>query len=129
MKKFFSLFLTVALLLCTLLSLCSCKRDYYVKMDVKDYGSVIIFLDGHNTPKTVKHFVKLVKSGYYDGLSFHRVIKDFMIQGGDGEQCDNVVGEFAPRPTTRARANSSSATRATARSLSTSTAPTPRSAG
>ena len=95
MKKLFSLFLTVALLLCTLLSLCSCKRDYYVKMDVKDYGSVIIFLDGHNTPKTVKHFVKLVKSGYYDGLSFHRVIKDFMIQGGDGEQCDNVVGEFA----------------------------------
>jgi peptidyl-prolyl cis-trans isomerase B (cyclophilin B) len=95
MKRFLSVLLVVILLLSTLLSLCSCKRDYYVKMEVKDYGSVIIFLDGHNTPKTVKHFVKLVKSGYYDGLSFHRVMRNFMVQAGDGEPCDNVVGEFA----------------------------------
>lgn len=95
MKKFISLLLTLLLLLCTLLSLCSCKRDYYVRMTVRDYGEVIIFLDGHNTPATVKHFVKLVKSGYYDGLTFHRVIENFMVQAGDGERTDTVVGEFA----------------------------------
>ncbi len=47
------------------------KGDFTVELDVK------------NTPKTVNNFVFLSKKGFYDGLSFHRIIKDFMIQGGD----------------------------------------------
>ncbi len=45
-------------------------------------GTFIIGLDGRRAPITVKNFLSLVKSGYYDGTIFHRVIPDFMIQGG-----------------------------------------------
>ena len=45
-------------------------------------GTFIIGLDGRRAPITVKNFLGLVKSGYYDGTIFHRVIPDFMIQGG-----------------------------------------------
>jgi len=46
-------------------------------------GDITLTLDADSAPKTVTNFVLLAKSGYYDGLTFHRVIKDFMIQGGD----------------------------------------------
>jgi cyclophilin family peptidyl-prolyl cis-trans isomerase len=46
-------------------------------------GSFQITLDHTAAPKTVENFVKLADSGFYDGLKFHRVIKDFVIQGGD----------------------------------------------
>jgi len=46
-------------------------------------GDVTIELDGDAAPKTVTNFVALSKAGYYNGLTFHRVIPDFMIQGGD----------------------------------------------
>lgn len=46
-------------------------------------GVVKIKLKPSLAPKTCENFIKLVKKGYYDGLIFHRVIKDFMIQGGD----------------------------------------------
>ncbi len=46
-------------------------------------GSIKIKLFGNLAPKTVENFVTHAKNGYYDGLIFHRVIKDFMIQGGD----------------------------------------------
>ncbi|MDD4628091.1 MAG: peptidylprolyl isomerase [Candidatus Peribacteraceae bacterium] len=46
-------------------------------------GNVTIELDGDAAPKTVTNFVVLSKAGYYNGLTFHRVIPDFMIQGGD----------------------------------------------
>jgi len=46
-------------------------------------GNIEIKLFGEVAPKTCENFVRLVKKGYYDGLIFHRVIKDFMIQGGD----------------------------------------------
>jgi len=52
-------------------------------MDVKGFGEIVIFLDETKAPITVANFVKLANAGKYDGLTFHRVIKDFMIQGGD----------------------------------------------
>ncbi len=47
-----------------------------------NYGTIELELWDDLTPKTVQNFVKLARSGYYDGLYFHRVIPDFMIQGG-----------------------------------------------
>ena len=46
-------------------------------------GDIKIKLFGSKTPKTVENFTKHAENGYYNGLKFHRVIKDFMIQGGD----------------------------------------------
>jgi len=46
-------------------------------------GDIVIALDGTRAPLTVGNFVKLAKSDFYDGTSFHRIIPDFMIQGGD----------------------------------------------
>lgn len=46
-------------------------------------GDINLELFEEKTPKTVKNFVDLIKSGFYNGVSFHRVINDFMIQGGD----------------------------------------------
>ena len=46
-------------------------------------GDIVIDLDAKNAPKTVNNFVTLAKDGYYDGVTFHRVIPNFMIQGGD----------------------------------------------
>ena len=53
----------------------------YIEM-VTTEGTMILELDGRQAPLTVGHFLKLVDSGFYDGLIFHRVIADFMIQGG-----------------------------------------------
>ena len=65
-------------------------------------GKVIkLELDEAAAPKTVANFNKLVSEGFYDGLSFHRIIPGFMIQGGDpvgngtGGSKENIVGEFA----------------------------------
>lgn len=51
-------------------------------INVKDYGVIKVLLDEKAAPITVDNFVKLAKSGFYNGLIFHRVIKGFMIQGG-----------------------------------------------
>ncbi|MBQ5630391.1 MAG: peptidylprolyl isomerase [Ruminococcus sp.] len=70
-------------------------------IDVKDYGKITVELYPQYAPKTVANFVKLAESGFYDGLTFHRIIKDFMIQGGDplgngtGGSDENIVGEFS----------------------------------
>ena len=47
---------------------------------VKDYGTIKLDLYADEAPKTVENFVKLAKDGFYDGLTFHRIIKDFMIR-------------------------------------------------
>lgn len=52
---------------------------------VKNYGDIELELDGDTAPITVENFVNLVKDGFYDGLTFHRIIEGFMIQGGDPE--------------------------------------------
>ncbi|MBP3940962.1 MAG: peptidylprolyl isomerase, partial [Christensenellaceae bacterium] len=54
---------------------------YNVQMDIKDYGTIKLELDGDAAPITVENFVSLVKDGFYDGLTFHRIIEGFMIQG------------------------------------------------
>ena len=54
-----------------------------VIMEIKDFGTVKIELDPTQAPITVANFEKLVSEGFYDGLIFHRIIKGFMIQGGD----------------------------------------------
>ena len=59
------------------------KGDTIIEMKIKDYGTVKIRLFPEYADKGVENFIGLAEKGYYDGLSFHRVIKDFMIQGGD----------------------------------------------
>ena len=67
---------------------------------IKDYGTVEAELYPHIAPNTVNNFISLANSGFYDGLTFHRVIKDFMIQGGDpagngtGGPGYSIKGEF-----------------------------------
>ena len=71
-----------------------------VIIEMLDGNKIEIELDEKNAPKTVANFEKLVKEGFYDGLTFHRIIPGFMIQGGDpqgtgmGGAKDNIVGEF-----------------------------------
>ena len=69
----------------------------YVKLTVKDYGDILIRLYPDVAPKTVANFQKLVAEGFYTGLTFHRVISGFMIQGGASEdkKADTVYGEFS----------------------------------
>ena len=52
-------------------------------MEVENFGTVKIELYPDYAPETVTNFIKLANNGFYDGLTFHRVVKDFMIQGGD----------------------------------------------
>lgn len=71
-----------------------------VEMSVKDYGKVTMELDADVAPITVTNFVSLVNSKFYDGLTFHRIIEGFMVQGGDpkadgtGGSEKTIKGEF-----------------------------------
>jgi peptidyl-prolyl cis-trans isomerase B (cyclophilin B) len=73
----------------------------FADIAIQDYGTITVELDGTVAPKTVANFVKLAESGFYDGLTFHRIIAGFMIQGGDplgngtGGSDERIVGEFA----------------------------------
>ena len=68
---------------------------------MKDYGTIVFEMDADQAPITVTNFVALAKRGFYDGLTFHRVIPGFMIQGGDpnkngtGGSGKNIKGEFS----------------------------------
>ena len=76
------------------------REVYYVEICVKNYGKMVVLLDRTSAPITVDNFLKLVKEGFYDGLTFHRIINNFMIQGGDpkgngtGGSPDKIYGEF-----------------------------------
>ena len=59
------------------------KGNPHVIMEVEGHGTIEIKLNKGKAPKTVQNFVKLTEDGFYDGLTFHRVIQGFMIQGGD----------------------------------------------
>ena len=58
------------------------KKTYTITMETSK-GAIVIQLYPQHAPKTVNNFVFLTKEGFYDGLKFHRVIRNFMIQGGD----------------------------------------------
>ena len=73
----------------------------HAQITVKDYGTITVALDADAAPVTVENFEKLARDGFYDGLTFHRIIDGFMIQGGDplgngtGGSDETIVGEFA----------------------------------
>lgn len=60
-------------------------KNPIVTMEIQDFGTIKLELYPEMAPNTVKNFVALANNGFYNGLTFHRVIKDFMIQGGDPE--------------------------------------------
>lgn len=79
----------------------SLSGKHHVEITVKDYGTVSVELDADAAPVTVTNFVKLAEEGFYDGLTFHRIIDGFMIQGGDplgtgmGGSEETIQGEFS----------------------------------
>lgn len=74
---------------------------HHAQIVIKDYGTISLELYADIAPITVSNFAKLVNDGFYDGLTFHRIIEGFMIQGGDplgngtGGSDENIKGEFA----------------------------------
>ena len=110
--------LCIVLLLVSALLLCACGSKtaetaepagsaeaaeglHHVELVVKDYGTITLELDADAAPITVANFLKLAESGFYDGLTFHRIMDGFMIQGGDpdgngsGGSGETIKGEFA----------------------------------
>ncbi len=82
------------------------NATYYADIEIENQGTITVKLDQSAAPVTVSNFVNLAQNGFYDGLTFHRIIEDFMMQGGDpngdgtGGNTDedgnevNIVGEF-----------------------------------
>lgn len=74
---------------------------HHAEIEIEGYGTVSLELDGDSAPLTVQNFMDLANSGFYDGLTFHRIIDGFMIQGGDpkgdgtGGSDKNIPGEFS----------------------------------
>ncbi len=109
MKKSINLIVvSVILILC----LCACgnrenadskkkSAKHHVEIEVENYGKIAVELDADVAPITVENFINLAKSGFYDGLTFHRIISGFMIQGGDprgdgtGGSEKTIKGEFS----------------------------------
>ncbi len=77
------------------------EKTYYADIDIQDYGTVTVRLDPTAAPVTVSNFIHLAQEKFYDGLTFHRIMEGFMMQGGDpdgngsggADRC--IVGEFA----------------------------------
>lgn len=76
-------------------------KTYYADIQVKDYGKITVQLNYEAAPITVRNFVYLTESGFYNGLTFHRIMEGFMMQGGDpqgngyGGSEHNIYGEFS----------------------------------
>lgn len=74
---------------------------HHVNIIIKDKGTISVELDADVAPITVTNFINLAKDGFYDGVVFHRIIEDFMMQGGDptgtggGGSGTTIKGEFA----------------------------------
>ncbi|WP_249030307.1 peptidylprolyl isomerase [Tannockella kyphosi] len=75
--------------------------DYYIEIEVEGYGVIEATLYADIAPITVTNFIELIEEGFYDGLTFHRIIDGFMIQGGDplgngtGGSDNTIIGEFS----------------------------------
>lgn len=104
MKKLLAMFVTLSLSLC-LFAACGKSEGisgkHHVEIEIQDHGTISVELDADAAPITVENFLKLAKNGFYDGLTFHRVITDFMMQGGDpegtgmGGSGETIKGEFS----------------------------------
>lgn len=115
MKKALSIIICLSLALLVFAG-CSTKKEepkadtntpvdtsttHHVEIVVKDYGTIKLELDPSQAPITVENFMNLAKSGFYDGLTFHRIMDGFMIQGGDpqgtgtGGSDKEIKGEFS----------------------------------
>ena len=76
------------------------KGKHNIEISLKDYGKLELELDADIAPITVSNFIKLINNKFYDGLTMHRIIDGFMIQGGDplgdgtGGSKENIKGEF-----------------------------------
>lgn len=103
MKKIVSLLLILSLAASVLLfgSCGETAKNYIAEITVRDYGVITVYLDGETAPITVNNFVNLANEGFYDGLTFHRIMSGFMIQGGDpngngsGGSGETIKGEFS----------------------------------
>ena len=77
------------------------KATHKATIIVKDYGTIELELYGNEAPITVSNFVKLAEEGFYNGLTFHRIVEGFMAQGGDpdgnggGGSSATIKGEFS----------------------------------
>ena len=101
--------LVVFLMFAVLFSFTACnekKKSKYdnvinVNMEIENYGTIEMELYPDLAPETVENFISLIKEGFYDGLTFHRIIDGFMIQGGDptgtgfGGSNKKIKGEFS----------------------------------
>ncbi len=106
MKRLWSVMLAMCLVLCALAG-CKGKTDdelltgkHYAKISVENYGDIVVELDADIAPITVTNFVQLVNDKFYDGVTFHRIMEGFMMQGGDpdgdgiGGAETTIKGEF-----------------------------------
>lgn len=77
------------------------NKKHHVEIEIESYGTICVELDAGEAPITVENFIKLAKDGFYDGLTIHRVVPGFVIQGGDPEGTgrggseETIKGEFA----------------------------------
>ena len=114
-KKGMMSVMLIGLLVCGMISGCGAEKStgseevqstasedtVIADIEIEGYGTITVELNGKAAPITVANFVKLAESGFYDGLTFHRIMAGFMMQGGDpngngtGGSEETIVGEFA----------------------------------
>ena len=74
---------------------------HHCEIEIENYGTITVELDASAAPITVANFLKLANEGFYDGLTFHRIMEGFMMQGGDpngngsGGSGETIKGEFS----------------------------------